>query len=188
MTYSPLPGSGFLVLLVIASFGDALLAQTILPTADSSERADDRPYEMVWAHRVETAPPTVRFDQLDGWQMKIEGGAQATLQASRAQNVWDRPVARLRYRGEGKADTKPRILLVPPQPVALPEGADAADLWVYGNRWDWEHPPDTPPVGLVLHLRGGDDQARDVRVDNVRWKEWSRARRRHLRANFLRLR
>jgi hypothetical protein len=127
---------------------------------------------MVWANRVEPARPTVRFDELKGWQVAVEGGAQGTLQVSRAQNVWDRPVARLRYRGEGKADAKPRLLLIPPQPVALPADADSVDAWVYGNRWDWENPPGTPPVRIVLHLRDAADQPHEVRVDNVRWQEW----------------
>jgi hypothetical protein len=127
---------------------------------------------MVWANRVEPARPTVRFDELKGWQVAVEGGAQGTLQVSRAQNVWDRPVARLRYRGEGKADAKPRLLLIPPQPVALPADADSVDAWVYGNRWDWENPPGTPPVRIVLHLRDAADQPHEVRVANVRWQEW----------------
>lgn len=104
--------------------------------------------------------------------MEVEGGAQATLQVSRAQNVWNRAVARLRYRGAGKAETKPRVLLFPPAPVSLPEDADSVDLWVYGNRWDWENPPGTPAVRIVLHLRDADGMARELHVDNVRWQEW----------------
>jgi hypothetical protein len=127
---------------------------------------------MVWANRVEGAPPTVRFDELKGWQVAVEGGAQATLQLSRAQNVWDRPVARLRYRGEGKADTKPRLFLIPPAPVAVPADTDSVDAWVYGNRWDWEHPPGTPPARIVLHLRALAGQPHEVLLDNVRWQEW----------------
>src|SRR5690349_7708260 len=83
-------------------------AQTILPP-DPNEPSGQRPYEMVWANRVESAAPTLRFDQLDGWKVEVKGGAQATLQVTRAQNVWNRPVARLRYRGEGKGEAKPRI-------------------------------------------------------------------------------
>lgn len=146
--------------------------QTVISEPDDNEPAGQRPYEMRWAHRVEPAPPTVRFDQLDGWTMQVEGGAQATLRTTRAQNVWDRPVGRLRYRGEGKSSTTPRILLFPPQPIALPVDADSVDLWVYGNRWDWENPPGTPPVRIVLHLRDGDNQPRAVPVDSVRWQEW----------------
>lgn len=127
---------------------------------------------MIWANRTEPAAPTLRFDDLSGWKFEVDGGAQATLRVSRAQNVWDRAVARLRYRGDGKADAKPRIRLILPRPVALPENTDSVDLWVFGNRWSWENPPDTPPVNLVLRLRDGDDKPQDLQVDTVRWKEW----------------
>ena len=127
---------------------------------------------MAWAQRIEPAAPTVRFDDLDNWKMAVEGGAQATLQPTRAQNVWNRPVARLRYRGEGKAEGKARVFLVPPQPIELPGDADSVDMWVYGNRWDWEKPPGTPPVRLVLHLRDSRNEAHEFPVDSVRWQEW----------------
>jgi hypothetical protein len=164
--------SGFRLLLVLASLCKGASAQTVLATPDPNEPVGERPYEMAWAERTEPGPPTVRFDRLEGWQMKVAGGAQATLQVSRAQNVWDRAVVRLRYRGEGKAGTHPRLLLIPPQSIALPDDADAVDLWVYGNRWDWEHPPDTPPVRIGLQFRDDEDKLRELHVDNVRWKEW----------------
>lgn len=148
------------------------MSQTVIPELDPNEKPGERPYEMVWAKRTEPAPPHVRFDDLRGWKMQVEGGAQATLQVSRAQTVWERPVARLRYRGDGKAASKPRIVITPPQPVALPDGADSVDMWLYGNRWDWVNPPGTPPVSVTLHLRDGDGNAHSVTVDRVRWEEW----------------
>ncbi len=153
-------------------FASRLPGQTVLTAPDPNEPVGVRPYEMVWANRAEPAPPTVRFDDLKGWQMEVNGGAQATLQVSRAQNVWDRPVARLRYHGTGQAEAKPRILLRPPRPLPLPGDADAVDMWVFGNRWSWENPPGTPPVNLVLHLRDGEDQPRELSMDAVRWQEW----------------
>jgi hypothetical protein len=139
---------------------------------DPSEVAAPRPYEMVWANRVEPAPPTLRFDRLDGWTVQCENGAQARLQVTRTQNVWDRTVARLQYRGAGKPDEKPSVVLRPPQPIELPVDADSVEMWVNGNRWDWENPPGTPPVRLVLHLRDGQNKARTFEVDRVRWQEW----------------
>ena len=90
-----------LSLLSVIGLAEPAGSQTILSLPDPNESIGERPYEMLWAKRTEASPPTVRFDQLAGWAMKVEGGAQATLQVSRAQNVWDRPVARLRYHGEG---------------------------------------------------------------------------------------
>ncbi len=148
------------------------LGQTVVTNLAPNEPPGERPYEMVWAQRVEPGPPTVRFDQLAGWRLRCEAGAEASLAVSRAQNLWDRPVARFRYHGSGQANPTPRVFLVPPQPVALPDNADAVDLWVYGNRWDWVNPPDTPPVRVTLHLRDGDGQAHAVQVDRIRWQEW----------------
>ena len=160
------------VLVFLLSFSaDELFGQKILPP-DASEKAGERPYEMVWSNRAEPAPPTVRFDQLSGWTLEVTNGAEATLQVTRAQNLWNRPVARLRYRGEGKADSKPTIALRLLTPLALPEGADTVEMWLYGNRWDWEHPPGTPPVSIVLHLRDSSGRVENVHLDNVRWQEW----------------
>jgi hypothetical protein len=161
-----------LKLAIMLMLGGRVLAQTVSTQIDPSEPIGQRPYEMVWANRAEPAPPTLRFDQLDGWTVRVEGGAEAKLECTRAQNIWDRPVARLRYRGGGKADTKPRVLIQLPEPVALPEEADSVDMWVYGNRWEWENPPGTPPVRLILHLRDAQSAAHLVEVDRVRWQEW----------------
>jgi hypothetical protein len=152
-------------------FTTLLFCQTVLPL-DPNEGCGQRPYEMVWANRQEPAPPTVRFDHLDGWIVHTTNAAQTIVQITRAQNVWDRPVVKLRYRGEGKAESKPSVTLRPPQPIPLPEGADCVEMWVYGNRWDWEHPPDTPPLRIVLHLRDASGNPTELSVDNVRWQEW----------------
>jgi hypothetical protein len=45
-------------------------------------------------------------------------------------------------------------------------------MWVNGNRWDWENPPDTPPVRISLQLRDATGQRRSVAVDTVRWQDW----------------
>ncbi|HSV72684.1 MAG TPA: hypothetical protein VLH79_02880 [Chthonomonadales bacterium] len=152
--------------------GEAAMAQTVEPALEPGEQPGERPYEMVWANRVEPAPPTLRFDDLRGWTVRVEGGAQAGLRASRAQDVWGRPVARLRYRGDGKAGSPARILVAPPAPVAVPPGADCVQMWAYGNRWDWANPPDTPPVAIRLHLRDAGGQPHVVHVDTFRWEEW----------------
>lgn len=152
------------------------MAQTVLNQPDPAEPHGTRPYEMVWAHRVEPAAPSITFVDLSGWTMEVEGGAQAEFRPSRAQDVWGRLVGRLRYRGNGSRNSSPRIVLIPPAPIPLPHDkagrVDSVDMWVYGNRWDWENPPDTPPVRVILNFRtsaGGDVP---VFVDAIRWKEW----------------
>lgn len=158
--------------LVAVGLTFCVTAQTVELTPDPDETRGERPYEMVWAGRVEPAPPTVRFDDLAGWKLEVSGGATAELRLSQAQNLWNRPVARLRYAGSGQADSQPRIHLVPPAPVTAPADADAVMMWLYGNRWEWENPPDTPPVRLQLQLRDAAGAVRQIAMGAVRWKEW----------------
>lgn len=148
------------------------MGQTVVPDLDPNEKRGERPYEMVWANRREPAPPTLTFQQLQGWRMEVHNGAEAVLQVSRAQDVWDRPVAKLRYRGNGQANSAPRIVLFPPAPVAIPDAVDCVELWVYGNRWSWENPPDTPPVHLAVVIRDSAGNEYPVPVASVEWKEW----------------
>ncbi len=147
------------------------MSQTVIPEIDPNEKPGERPYEMVWANRREPAPPTLTFQNLHGWRMEVQHG-EAVLQVSRAQNVWDRPVAKLRYRGSGQANPAPVIVIVPPEPVSVPEGADCVEMWVYGNRWSWENPPDTPPVHIAVVLRDASGSETAVPVASVEWKEW----------------
>lgn len=148
------------------------MSQEVINTFDPSEKPGSRPYEMEWARRREPFPPTLSFSHLEGWRMTTEGEARAVFQVSRAQNLWDRPVGKLRYWGSGKPDSKPRILLWPPQPIPIPPGADVVEMWVYGNRWSWENPPDTPPVQIGIHLRDHRQRIYPLLVDTLRWKEW----------------
>lgn len=157
--------------LSLICLGALAMAQTVLPTLDPNEKVGERPYEMVWAKRAEVAPPTIKFDDLTGWTMNVSGGAEASLEVTRAENVWDRPVARLRYRSTAGASS-PRIEVRPPAPIPVPDGADCVEMWVFGNRWDWANPPGTPPVSVVVRLRDAAGQVRDLGIDNIRWEEW----------------
>ena len=117
-------------LFVLPSVGRLTFAQTVLPAPDPNEPVGERPYEMLWANRTESSPPTVRFDHLTGWKIQVEGGAEASLQPGGAQNLWGRLVAKLRYRGAGKEETKPRVLLLPAEPIRLPDDADSVDALI----------------------------------------------------------
>ena len=164
--------AGFFALFAFPLLARLTFAQTVLSTSDPKEPVGDRPYEMEWANRTEPSPPTVRFDDLTGWKIAVERGARASLQVSRGQNVWGRPVAKLRYSGDGKPESKPRILLLPPEPIGLPDDADSVEMWVFGNRWEREKRRDTPPLRIVLHFRDGSGKASDADLGNIRWKEW----------------
>ncbi|MHB1455942.1 MAG: hypothetical protein ACYC0V_03400 [Armatimonadota bacterium] len=164
--------STFLCMFMIYAGASQVAAQSVAPDIDPSERKGERPYEMVWASRTETASPTISFESINGWKMKVEGGAEGILQLSRAQNLWERPLAKLRYRGNGSSGAVPKILLLPSSPVILPDGSDSIDMWVYGNRWDFVNPPGTPAVRIILHLKDNNGTSFDAFIDTVRWEEW----------------
>lgn len=144
----------------------------LLTDFDPNEPIGQRPYEMDWANRKEPRPPTITFSNLSGWRMEVSEGAIATFRPSREQNIWNRPVGKLTYRGNGDPKSRPVILLYPPKPIPIPDGSDCVEMWVYGNRWGWENPPDTPPVQIFIRLRNGNGQTERVHLTTVNWKEW----------------
>ncbi len=152
-----------------------LVLPLIFVQAGSSEESRDqpigsRPYEMEWAGRTEDAhPPLVDFEDLDGWT--VDGRqSEARFFRSRRQQLWGDYVGQLEYRGTG---SDPVIYLEPPQPIPLPEGANSARLWVYGNNWAWIPDPSTPAVDIALLLGGDGIAPIRIPLGIVNWKEWS---------------
>lgn len=170
--------STFMILVCLfASVG--AIAQTVVPQINANEPVGVQPYEVSWAHRKESATPTLTFDNLNGWAMRVAGGAKAVLQLSRAQNLWNRPVGELTYQGDGQQSSNPRIILTPPKPIAIPDGANAANMWVYGDRWTFgSEPPgapplsQTPPVSITLLVRDATGKTIPVQIASVNWPQW----------------
>ncbi|MGQ9462144.1 MAG: hypothetical protein ACUVRR_03645 [Candidatus Fervidibacter sp.] len=144
----------------------------VLTDFDPNELIGQRPYEMDWANRKEPRPPTITFTNLNGWRMEVSKGVIAVFRPSREQNIWNRPIGKLTYRGNGDPQSRPTILLYPPKPIPIPDRSDCVEMWVYGNRWGWENPPDTPPVQIFIHLRNENGQIERVHLTTVNWKEW----------------
>ena len=135
----------------------------------ADETPGPRPYEMVWAGRTPPHAPQVGFDSLEGWRVECANGAAADLFGSQRQRVWESLVARLVYRG---ASDKSTILLRPPAPVAVPDDANAATIWIFGNNWAWSPQPDTPRVAVALLLVDEDGTTQTLDLAQVGWKEW----------------
>jgi hypothetical protein len=165
-------GRGWLALWLLAWLAGQTTAQTVGTEMDPAETPGERPYEMVWAQRREPAAPALQFAATSEWMMETEHGARAELRPSRAQNIWDRPVARLRYQGDGNSGSPAKISLTLRQSAPVPAEANCVELWVFGNRWDWEHPPGTPPVELRLRLRGAGQDPVTLSLGTIRWQEW----------------
>lgn len=167
-----------IVLILLSYWKGDIMAQTIFTEIDPKEPIGRRPYEMDWARRTEPRVPTITFSDLCGWRMETSEGAVAELRPSREQDVWNRVVGKLIYRGNGDPNSKPAIFLYPSNPIPIPDRSDCVDAWIYGNRWAWENPPDTPPLDIFLHVRDEDGGTHRIHLTTVGWKEWWLAHRR----------
>jgi len=128
-----------------------------------------RPYEMVWAGRTEDDhPPLVDFEDVAGWQVECTD-AEARFERTREQQLWDRYVGRLTYRGHGP---KPVVRILKPKPVPIREAFDAVTCWVYGNNWAWHPDPATPQVRVEVLLADAAGADFAVPLAHVNWKEW----------------
>ncbi len=135
----------------------------------ADETPGARPYEMVWADRKPAHTPLVNFDSLEGWQVECAEGAVADLIGSQRQRVWESPVARLVYHG---TSDKSIVVVRPPAPVPLPDGASATTIWVYGNNWSWAPDPGTPRTTISLLILDKDNVTHTLNLAQVGWKEW----------------
>lgn len=160
--------------MIITRFYAAMLL-AIPGLGDASGEVGKRPYELVWANRdTDAHPPLVDFEDMTGWRTVCEN-AHATVERTRAQQIWGRYVAKLTYRGTGRF---PSVRINPPQPIRINGPFDAVTLWLYGNNWGWAPDPKTPPV--AVHARFADAAGKDfdVPLGRVDWKEWSLLHRR----------
>ena len=129
-----------------------------------------RPYELEWAHRTrDDHRPLVDFEELTGWHTTCEN-AQARLARTREQQIWDRFVAKVTYRGTGRF---PVVRIKPPRPIRIAQPFDAVSLWIYGNNWGWAPDLKTPPVAIQAFFADAKGKEFRVNLGQVDWKEWS---------------
>lgn len=146
----------------------ALLLLSAAP-ALAAEPVGERPYEMVWANRVEdNHPALVDFENLDGWNVQCVD-AEARFAQSREQQLWGKHVGRLVYRGKGQ---RPSVTVKPPKPVPWPAGSDSVNFWIYGNNWAWVPDPATPQVEIAVLARSRDGKPVRLVMGQVYWCEW----------------
>lgn len=147
----------------------AFFCPVMTGAAFAEEAVGVRPYEMDWAGRTEDDHPAViDFEDLDGWTVECSD-AEASFARTRRQQLWDRFVGTLTYRGAGP---QPRVVIRPPRPIALPDDFDCLNFWVYGNNWSWVPDPNTPPAEIAILFRTSDDQEVRVSLGTVHWREW----------------
>ena len=129
----------------------------------------ERPYEMVAANRVEERKPLVDCEDLAGWSVEMYGDAECELSRSREQQMWGQHVAKVRYRGKNASD---HFIVRPPHPIEIAGSFDCINLWLWGNRWSWENPPDTPPVSVTVSFVDATGKDYQIPLTSVQWQEW----------------
>jgi len=130
-------------------------------------RPGNRPYEM--EGRVEDRKPLFSFEDLSGWKVICDKGADAELVRTREQQMWGNYVGKLTYTGNS-ADSK--VIIRPPQPMPIKNEFDSISFWIYGNVWEWAPEPGTPMVSIFLLLTDAQGNESSIQLTNVRWKEW----------------
>ncbi|MBN2507116.1 MAG: hypothetical protein JXQ71_10510 [Verrucomicrobia bacterium] len=141
----------------------------------SAESIGRRPYELDWAGRThDHCPPLVDFENVDSWRVECQD-AKASFERTREQQIWERYVGKLTYRGTGP---RPQVRVLTPEPVPIAAPFDAVTLWVYGNNWGWAPDPNTPQVRVVALLAGATGGEFGVDLYHVDWTEWNLLHRR----------
>ena len=143
--------------------------ERIVPALNTSEARQIRPTIRGFIDREREHAPQIVFDDLEGWRMKLVGGAQAELARSEEEPLLGKYSARLRYRGIGPTSV---VEIVPPHPIELTDYFDTVDLWLFGNNWAWVPRADTPPVEVSIRLVDAAGQHHIVPVGRVNWRFW----------------
>ena len=128
-----------------------------------------RPYEFEWAGRTkDDRPVLMRLEDAAGWKVEPVD-AVATLTTGVARVLFGDGVMHLDYRAAGKS---PSVRLSPPEPVAVPPGADTVSLWIWGNNVSYARDKTTPPVHFVLHFADAEGRPFSFDLYWVRHLEW----------------
>ncbi len=159
----------FVLLLLPAGL---LAQQKVIPAINEIEpwqQVGQQPYEFTWTQREQDPHTVVDFQDLKGWTLELYDGAQGELRRSREQQIWGEYVAKLLYSG-GRVES--HIVARPPQPIPIPGGFDSIDMWGYGNRWDWESDPTTPPAEVSVLIQDARGKESRIELTDIRWKQW----------------
>ena len=132
-----------------------------------AEKVGVRPYEM--EGRKENRKPLVDFEDLTGWTVQLENGADAQILSSREQQLWGEHVGKLTYTGKSQ-DSK--VTIRPTAPIPISEQFDCINAWIYGNLWEWAPEPGTPFLDVSILFKDADGNERSVYLTKIRWKEW----------------
>lgn len=136
--------------------------------------AGTRPYEFDWANRTaDDRPVLLPLERADGWRVVGETAAAATLSTGTNRVLFGNGVMHVDYRAAPSSAAKgtaPSFRLVPPEPVAIPPGADTVSLWIWGNTVSYANR--TPPVLLTLEFVDSAGKPFSLTFYRMRHLEW----------------
>ncbi|NLN76913.1 MAG: hypothetical protein GX139_11485 [Armatimonadetes bacterium] len=135
-------------------------------TPSGSEKAGQRPYEMVG--REDVRAPLVDFQDISGWTVECYNDADAEFALSREQKMWGEFTGKVTYTGKSDNGT---VILRAPKPIPV-ESFNCINMWLNGNVWEWAPEPGSPFLTVSVILVDSDGNEEAVAHNKVRWKEW----------------
>jgi len=120
-----------------------------------------------------TPQAQVDFEDLSGWTMEAYGDLTAAFCRSREQQVGGRFVGKLTYATKGGRSW---VSIRPAQPVAVPDGSDAAQIWAYSDCHAASYRNLAVPTMTLVIVEAGKERL--IPLPPFRWSFWSIAHQR----------
>ena len=133
------------------------------------QQVGQQPYELTWTQREENPHTLVDFEDLRGWTLELYGGAAGEFRRSRQQQMWGQYTGLFLFSGAGQES---RVVARPPQPIPIPGRFDSAEMWGYGNRWNWVKDDTTPPAEVSVLVKDARGREFTIQMTDIRWKQW----------------
>lgn len=147
---------------------------------------DNRPYEFKRANRNEDdVRPLVDFENESEWRVECTDAA-AICGTTSEEQLFGNKTMRLSYCGRG---AKPKVMLSPLSPIALPDDFNAMYVWVKGNHWghgantDFSIP--NTPFYVCFTLADGKEEC--IRLLDLAWPDWHQLNHRFSKKEIARL-
>ncbi len=156
--------------LAAVSMAQGAEVKQVHETSDPVGPVGSRPYELDWAHRdSDQRQGQESFQEPLNWTIEETGGAQADFGRTREQQLFGKYVAKLSYQGVGPQS---EIVLRRDTPIPLPPDFNSANVWIYGNNWEFAPDPSTPRIDISLLFKDAAGANIEVPLVNVRWMQW----------------
>jgi hypothetical protein len=121
------------------------------------------------AGRAEERVPLIDFEDLAGWTVGCENGADADLSRTREQQMWGQYVGKVSYTG---TSVESKAIIRPPSPVRISGSPDCINMWIHGNVWEWAPEPGSPFLDISVLITDSDGKEQSIYLTRMRWKEW----------------